>query len=165
MEPFQIALAIFAVFVGLTSMNVPRARFWIVTGATSFVATVMYWRLDLPYAPAFAVACDTLVCLTIYFVAREEWEMWLWRIFQLSILVSIAYLVRLIGPHSAYITLLVILNVAALLVIMGTGIVGRIKANGGFSIHSRLRRVRRAYDIIHAKRGSDPFHRNRSNSG
>lgn len=157
MNVFQIALLVGAVVVAALAWRIPRAIMWIIAGALSFVASTAYARFDLPYPPAFTAACDVAVCLGVYFFGQLRWELHLWRLFQLSVLVSIAHLAGVIGPHYAYIVALETINWLALFLIAGTAIMARVGENGMGSGRWTDRRLRWANRTLHEKRATAPF--------
>lgn len=138
MNSWQIALLFGAVVASILSFGLPRAQLWILAGAVSFVFSTAWQRYDLPFHPAFTLACDACVCLAIYFFGREKWEIALYRIFQASVLTSLVFLV---GPieiaghtfnmgHYGYVVFLEAWNWAALLVIGGMGLAEKIGGRG-----------------------------------
>lgn len=130
MNGWQIALLIGATIVAYLSARLPRAQLWILAGAASFFFSTAWARYGLPFPPAFTLACDASVCLMIYFFGREKWEIWLYRIFQASVLASLVYLAgpleffgrSMIMDHYVYVTVLELLNWTALFVIGGTSV-------------------------------------------
>lgn len=138
MNGFHVALIAGALFVALTSWRLDRSILWILAGAMSFVASALWERLSLPLPPLFTACCDAAVCLTIYAYARQAWELLLYKLFLISIMISIVFVGFTIfppkmAPHAIYITLLEGVNWLALLLILGTAAMQRIKAHGGRS--------------------------------
>ena len=167
MDMWQTLLLIGAILVAAASFKVPRAHLWILAGAASFVASTAYSRFGLPYPPAFTLVCDATVCLILYFACRERWEEWLYRIFQLSVLVSLVYLA---GPitlgslvihldHTAYVIGLEICNWLALALIGWTGIGEQVMRNEIGLGRARNPNLRRAHAIGRADRATPPFHK------
>lgn len=147
MNEFQIALAIGAAFVALISIHVDRALWWIGAGAASFVASTAYARYGLPLPPLFTALCDAAVCLMIYGFAHQRWELGVYRLFQLSVLVSIVFLgmVLLRSPSASsfwYVTTLEGINWAVLLLIAGTAVAQWAGADGDHHYRSPGRLVR-----------------------
>lgn len=122
MTPEQQALLIGAAIVALFCILARRWRglVWIGAGIASFTVSTWYGRQDLPFPSAVTALCDVMVCFAIYLAADEKWERYVFRLFQLSVLASIAYFAGWIGPHSAYVLSLEIINWLALCVIGGT---------------------------------------------
>lgn len=138
MNEFQTALLVGAAFVALVSWRLDRSLLWIAVGALSFVASTAWSRFGWPMPPLFTACCDAAVCLTIYAYARQAWEMILYKLFLISIMISIVFVGFTIfppkmAPHAIYITLLEGVNWLALLLILGTAAMQRIKAHGGRS--------------------------------
>lgn len=127
MDAFQQALAIGAVITALICIGDRRSLAWIFAGSMSFLISVAYARMVWPYPTAITALCDVVFCLLIYRFRRERWEKYLFLLFQGSVLVSMAYLAGVIGPHWAYVAALEGINWAALVLIGGTRIAGLLK--------------------------------------
>lgn len=145
------------------SLGNRRAWGWLLAGAASYAVSVLYWRSGLPYAPFIAGLCDAAVCLVIYFRANFRWEMWVWRLFQFSVLVNIVYLGGTLEAwpslsHNAYSIILEAINWAALLWIGGNGAIQAIGATDALSSPGGpLRRVRRALSALYRERKHPAF--------
>lgn len=127
MNEFQAALLIGAVLAALISIRQPRALLWIGAATASFVISTWYSRMGFAYPEAVTALCDTAICFVLYFAARARWEIYLFLLFQGSVLVSTAYLAGIIGPHWAYIAALEGINWLALLVIAGTSALSMVQ--------------------------------------
>lgn len=161
MNRWQMALLGGAVITMILSTRLNRAALWIFAGGVSFILSTAYARHGLPYPPFATMMCDAGVCLAIYFLADRQWEIWLFRIFQASVLVSLCYLTGLIGPHYWYITILEVLNWLALVLIAGTAILQfkGVEGNAWGSHRNRDRDISGAYPALFAPRKDNPFHR------
>ncbi len=165
MSGVDTALAIGLMIALAVSMGNGRAWGWLLTGAASYTVSVLYWRSGLPHPSFVAGLCDAAVCLAIYFQGKLRWEMWVWRLFQLSVLVNIVYLGGTLGAwpspsHNAYSIILEIVNWAALLWIGGNGAMLAIGASDALPAPgSPLRRLHRALSALYRERKSAPFHR------
>lgn len=144
MNEYQFALLIGAAITALITYRTPRALLWIGVGALSFVLSTLYGRTGLPFPAAITALCDAGVCFAIYFAAKARWEMYLFLLFQGSVLVSTMYLAGIIGPHWAYIAFLEGINWLALGVIGGTAALSWVGHAGRH--HNRL---------VHYLRGAD----------
>jgi MFS family permease len=147
MNSFQLALLIGALATGALSWQLERAWLWIAAGAASFIASTAYARYGLPMPPLFTALCDAAVCLLIYGLARQMWEVRLYQCFLASVLVSIVFLaLSIFTPEAAsrylYVTLLEAINWAALLLIAGTALMQWIGDHGGYPDLSSGRHVR-----------------------
>lgn len=146
MNSFQLALAIGAAFVGLISVHLDRALLWITAGAVSFIASTAYGRYGLPLPPLFTAVCDACVCIGIYLYATQRWELGVYRLFQLSVLVSIVFLGMIflspVETHFWYVTVLECINWAVLLLITGTAVAQWVGADGDRTAGSPRRLVR-----------------------
>jgi len=113
---------------------------WIGAMIASYVISVLYWDFSLPRAEFIAGTCDFLVCLAIFFFAAYRWELWLWRVMQVSLLVNIIYLAsNLFGwsvlDHIVYSSALEIINVIAILIIGGTAAFEKAGMTDGLAFH------------------------------
>lgn len=130
MSNYQIALAIGAIIVSLASIHRDaRAVAWVGFGALSFILSTQMWRIvgtGDTWPAFFAGLLDASVAVFIIAFHKRQWERYLVMIFQGMILVNFAYLTRLIGPHSAYVIALEVLNWVALGLIGGRAVLGWI---------------------------------------
>jgi len=160
MNEFQLALLIGLLITGLISSRLPRAWLWLACGAASFVVSTAYARYGLPHAPAFTLACDSAVCLAVYFFGVEKWEIsGIYRIFQLSVLISLFRLSNIIVDQWVYIVALEILNWVALLLIGATSILDRARANEGHSDWDWHPHLHRSDLALRRSRQTQPFHK------
>jgi hypothetical protein len=153
------------------SLGQTRLWVWLLTAAVSYTVSVLYWRSGLPYAAFVAGLCDALICLGVYFFGRMRWEMWVWRLFQVSVGVNLYYLMQQYGipsrlglswslSHNDYSIILEVINWIALLFLGGTGAVQPVggshasNASGGL-----VGGLRRAALPLFRKRTHPPFHR------
>lgn len=155
MNEYQAALLVAAGFVVMNSWRLDRAVLWIATGAASFVISAMWEAHALPMPALFTACCDAVVCLLIYVFARQAWELLLYKLFLVSIMISIVFVgftifPPKIAPHYLYVSLLEAVNWAALLLILGTAAMQRIKANGGHPVRLGRRAVLRAQRALFA---------------
>lgn len=169
MNEFQIALLIGAVVASLLSMRLPRAQIWLLTIAAAFAFSTAWQRAGLPFHPAFTLGCDAGVCLAIYFLGREKWEIGLYRIFQASVLTSLIFLAGPLEVFGAvfrmsnygYVVMLEAWNWLALLVIGGVGLSETLKGrvNENAAGHRRFADFLGAIRAWRASRQSEPFHK------
>lgn len=158
MDVFQGALLAAAIAAALLSWNNPRGLAWIAVAAVDFVLCAFYQAAEpavLPY-PMFTGLVDATVCLVLYLVGRFRWEMWLFRIFQLSVLFSVLRLFGIIETTYLYVAMLELANWLALLVIGGTSLLRHVNGMGllGFASRWRVHRLNRAF---FSKRAHPPF--------
>lgn len=163
MSIFHIALIIGALVAALLSWGDWRAIGWLVAAQISLAVSVAYWGSGLPYAEAVAGMCDAAICLCVYFWGRFNWELVVWRAFQLSVLVNIVYLAGNIGifatiPHDVYASLLEFINWSVILFIGGAGLLRRINGNPGWA----RRRFRNVGSSLYRERAEAPFTARRS---
>jgi hypothetical protein len=169
MNEFQIALLIGAVIASFLSLRLPRAQLWILTMAAAFIFPTVWQRADLPFHPAITLGCDAGVCLAIYFLGLEKWEIGLYRIFQASVLTSLIFLAGPLEVFGAvfhmgnygYVVLLEAWNWLALLLIGGVGLSEMLKGRADENASGYRGRA----DILgpvrswRTARQSQPFHK------
>lgn len=133
-NPYSITLGLMAVLAVMMAWNVPRARLWIATIAWSFAVSSMTWDVvghELPRFHAFiTMLCDCVVCLTVYHAAKEKWEIWLYRLFLISVFSSVIRLAGWLDTNILYASPLEIINALAFIMIGGVGLLDRIARHG-----------------------------------
>ena len=140
-----------------------RSRLWVGVAALSYINATIAWRAGLPYAEAITGLGDAGVCLAVYFAGRYRWEMWIWRLFQTSVAISMLFLAGNIGvflsiPHEVYSILMEAINWLLLLLIGSMSIAQRI---GAANVGARRpwNRVRGFALALREKRTTPPFNR------
>lgn len=103
---------------------------------------------------------DGAVCLWIYHTGREHWELAVWRVFQAMVLINLLYLGGVIIPHSVYVSVLELLNWAALAIMSGTAFLERIGHEGRLWF-GRTRGFYWLASALRQERSSNPWHQNR----
>ncbi len=154
-----------------------RAIMWVIAVSASYALSTIYWRLNLPHAEAVTALGDGAVVLLVYHSGRYQWEMALWRLYQLSVLISILYLASNIGvldrlsmfllnahigklPHNAYASMLEAINWLALAGLAGTAWLQRVgMSHGNSNPHWAWRLLRRANAALQRERKTPAFHR------
>jgi len=111
--------------VGLNSHN-RRGLLWLALLAFNYAVSTVLHRAHVWHPEFWVALLDFSVCLSIFLWARQRWEMWVWMLFQTSMLVGILYFVNnnwALGfiSHDAYSTVLEAIMAAALLTISGVG--------------------------------------------
>jgi hypothetical protein len=130
---YQKALLGFAVVAAVISADDRRALLWILAGAADFIITTAYQRsgITTPPYPLVTGIADAVVCLALWWFWDRRWEKYLFLIFQLSVLISLFRLIRVIDTNYAYVTALEVCNYLALLVIGGTHLLGKVDVGLG----------------------------------
>lgn len=152
MNVFQIALLIGAVITALISYNLPHALLWICLAGANVVVCDIFYSYDLPYPAAFTLAADALLCLLIHWLATEKWEIGIYIIYCISVLVSVLKLWGALPSDYIYRTLLECINWAALFLITGTAILGKVGASGSFFSYNWRGYVWGAYHYLRRPR-------------
>lgn len=164
MSEFQIALAIGALITAIISRRLPRSSLWILFGAFSFIGSTAYYRLGYPYYPVATLFFDGCVCIAIYGMARERWELLTMRLFQCSMLISLVYTSILfflpsLAHHWLYVVLLELANWAVLAVIAGTAILNGERAGGNSAVLNWVSGLRGYIGSLRKARPQDPWFR------
>ena len=157
MTEVDIGFLLGASLVALLSLRNPRGVLWVAVAALSYVVSALAWRLNWPYAAFTTGLCDAAVCLAVYFGGKQRWELWVWRIYQVSVAASLIYLassLRIFSniPHDVYSVVLEVCNWAVLLVIGGTAILQLIGADDDVGITRSWRGVHRLGRFARQKR-------------
>lgn len=159
MNGWQISLAIGAFFAVLISQHKKRSSAWVLIMTLSFLSGVLWQRASLPYQAFANGAFDGALCLSIYFFGKFDWEMKIFRIFQVSVLISLIRLSGYLPDHLIYVSILEACNWAALAVIGGTGAIEWSKRNAvGFNHHPRGIVLRNLHSLCE-KRTDTPWHK------
>lgn len=97
MSPANWSLLIGALVACILAWRTPRGLLWVALAAIDYAASVIYWRAGFPYPEGFVCLCDAVVCLSLYFMAKERWELGIYRLFQISVAVNILFLAGSLG--------------------------------------------------------------------
>lgn len=156
-----LALASVAAVVAIVSALAGNWRgvMWIAAGAAVFVVTAAYDVRGGEHHALVTGFFDGALCLAVYFFGRRRWEMWLWRIFQCSVLISILHAFDAVGGPYWYVVWLELCNYAALIWIGGIGLAGLVGDAGGYGDRAPHRTFRRADHALRAERAQPPFTR------
>lgn len=139
-SPYTWALIAVAIFAAALSYQVPRAGRWIALGALSFFASTVFldytpWH-DLH--PVFTFFCDFVVCIVIgvtYFHrGGKDWELGVFIAFMCSCFSSLLMMGFRLEPW-LYASLLELCNLAALLWIIGIGVVDLVGRHENSRFH------------------------------
>lgn len=157
------ALLVGLVVALVASYGHKRAWGWLLAVGLSYAVSTLYWRSGMAYPSFIAGLCDALICLGVYFFGRQKWEMWVWRLFQVSVGINLLYLagnLRVIPPiaHNDYSVILETINWIALAFIGGTGLVQTIGAHDARATGGLVGRIRRIAGALSRKRKDTPFH-------
>lgn len=114
-----------AIFAGVLvsafiSKDNKRGLLWLALMTFSYLLSSTYWRSGFPHSEVVAGLCDVFICFSVYYLGRERWELWLWRLFQVSLLTNILYLANGVFSwgmvsHEAYSIVLELLNWLAII--------------------------------------------------
>ncbi|QAZ46747.1 hypothetical protein [Mesorhizobium sp. Pch-S] len=157
LEWYHWTLITMAVLAAACAWHLPRAVFWIALGALSYVTSAWWHNAGLPYGAAYGMATNLAICLAIYSLAQQRWELRTWNMFHAMILLDILYLAGIIKTQLLFAVSLEVVNAAALLLIAATGIMDRA---GYARLRSGSYRGRRLFGLARAlfsKRNHPPF--------
>ena len=163
MSGVDLSLSIGLILALALSVGNHRAWAWLGAAALSYVVSTIYWRLDLPYAPFIGGLVDAAICLGVYFFARYRWEMWVWRLFQVSMLVNLVYLGGTLSlwpslSHNAYAVILEAVNWLAWVWIGGNGAV-QVMGTADDDLHSPASGLWRLVRALSRERTNPAFHK------
>lgn len=91
MDVYELALALGFTGAYIFAGNLPRARLWLVLGALSFTVSSLYWAAGLPNPAIVGGVCDLVVCLVLYLLAHQWWEMRVWNCYHVMIVLNASY--------------------------------------------------------------------------
>lgn len=154
---YQAALLIGAAVVAWISWRVPRAVFWVALGVLSGVASAYWHDAGLPHGAAFGAFTNLAICFLLYALAEKRWEMRLWNVFHLMIVVDILYLAGAIRSHYQFAVALELANWLGLVVIGSAGILDRSPHAGTLARRARDWAPDFVYRALHEKRSRPPF--------
>jgi hypothetical protein len=184
MEWYHYVMAGAAIAAAVIARKTPRAWLWVAALAAAFIISVGYLRgyqaielsnLSAAYTDGemvpllrdwlppsiVAAACDALVCVMIYFLGKERWEtLWLYGICLAMMGTNLLYASGLIigfppiPDRGTLGAILEAMNLAALVLIGGTGILDRVQhGRGGIGgLVGRILHVGHSYLRAPAKR-------------
>ncbi len=165
MSVVDTMLAIGLCFALAFSVGNKRAWGWLLAAATAYIVSTLYWRSGQPYAPFIGGMLDALICLAVYFFAAYRWELWVWRLFQVSVGVNLYYLAGTYGivpslGHNDYSIMLEAINWLALAFIGGTGAFQDAGASYASDAATRpWYSIHRIVGALYRARTHAPFHK------
>lgn len=124
MSIYNLVFAVAILSAGALSLRHKNALLWLGCITADYTVSLVYWRSGLPYPELVTGLCDAGVCLAIFFYGQLRWELWIWRLFQMSLLVNMIYLSSNITragllDFEVYSTCLELINAAAITTIGG----------------------------------------------
>lgn len=162
MTAADISLTIGLVLALAFTMGNRRAWGWLAAMAASYVASTIYWRLSGPEAPFVAGMCDAAICLAVYFLAKNRWEIVVGKLYLASVAVNMVYYFGTMGliaslSHNDYAAILEAINWLALIWIGGTTSLQLVGKDDGVSAHSLSRNLSRLVHPLSRPRRHPPF--------
>lgn len=140
-----------------------RVFIWLPLIAASYLGADFAWRSGFSplHASALTAIGDGAVCLGFYFWGRQRWEMWIWRLYQVSCGISIYYAAAHLSlvpspSHNAYSYMLEAVNALSLLTMLGTGVTRWVGMGNGAAVRPD-RHVHPFVRAVHRGRGTPPF--------
>ncbi len=140
MSAIDLIFAIFALAtIGVAVLAKQwRPILWVGAICLSYGLSDIAWRSHLGPVEAATVTGlgDAAICLSVYFLWRQAWELWIWRLYQVSVGFSAFYAASLLGiapsfGHNAYATMLEVINALAFLGMFGANLVKWIETLDG----------------------------------
>lgn len=156
-----IAMAVCTIAV---SWRVPRAVLWVSLGAASYVSSAILHNYGVAswLATLYGATTNFVICYALYrFACREgadgaEWEMNVFKIFILMILIDLLFLTGIIHTRWLFAVSLEFMNALAMAVIFATGVTERLAHHGHpVSVH-RGGLLDRLHHSLHDKRAPYP---------
>lgn len=140
-NPYSIALGIMAIVALICTYRLPRAWIWIGLASVSYVVSSLYWQNTRNYEllPVVNITCDAALCWAIYAYYKEDWEIYVFIAYLASVFGSLLMLGGFIHHLWVYGSVLEAANAAAMLFMIGTGIIDMAGKNER-SVFNRLYR-------------------------
>lgn len=158
MHWYHTALLIGALIAAGLAWHVPRAVTWVALGALSFIASGWWHDAGFSHGAAFGAFTNLLMCLALYAWAEQRWELRVWNVFHLMILIDILFLAGFIKNHYTFAVSIEVANWLAIFVIGAAGITDR--ARRGNSSRALGHGWAGAFDrALHEERKYPPFWR------
>lgn len=123
---YHIVLIGAAIIAAALAWHVPRAVQWLALGALSYVSSAMWHNAGLPHGAFYGAMTNLAICYGLWIWADQRWEMRLWNCFHFMLIIDILYIVGIIRDQFTFAVSLELINLAAILLIAGTGIVQRV---------------------------------------
>lgn len=164
MTIYQMALLIGAIITVAIAHQVPRAMWWVLALALSFVLSTMWQEFGLPHREAFGTVTDLAIVAVMYVYAMQRWELWVMNCVILMILFNWIYALRYAGldvlPHYWLITGLEVANWMAIIIISATGLLERQTDDMGVANSDLdIGWADRCHRILYAERSSNSIFR------
>lgn len=134
-----------------------RSRAWIFITLIVYVSTAVWGVFDPITHSYLNFTLDAIVCLIVYKVGREQWEMEIWRIYQLMGLTNMFCAFGLIQEIFVVSMVLEICNYLVLLV-ASTPLIESVMCHGSLdNRRSNDWSLRRIVHSLRAERKNDPW--------
>lgn len=148
-SPWTYALIFIALVIMALSYRVPRAWLWVGCGGVSFFVSTLFMTYVGPdMHPVLTLACDALVCWTVFNYYEEDWELGVFLAYMVSVFSSLMMIGGFINQDWVYASLLEACNLCALLWIGTTGVIDMVGKNEDSIVHSFRQRIRHARSIV-----------------
>lgn len=133
LEWYHVTLIVMALVSGIAAWDVPRAVLWICLGALSYATSAWWHNMGLPYATVYGATTNFVICLLLAWLATTKYELWLFNAFILMLVIDALFVAGFISSRFTFAVSLEIVNAAAMLLVMATGISERIARHDGHS--------------------------------
>lgn len=134
LEWYHVTLIIMALAAGIAAWDVPRAVLWICLGALSYATSAWWHNMGFPYATLYGACTNFAICVLLAWLATTKYELWVFNAFILMLVIDALFVAGFIGSRFAFAVSLEIVNAAAMLLIMATGVSDRIARHEGQSV-------------------------------
>lgn len=162
LSPWHSLLIVGAIFTACTCLKNRRGLFWLICGSLASIISGIYSCHDnLKYPEAISAICDMTICLLIYLFGEKRWEMVLYRLFQVSSLLSILALYHFLPDHFTYEVGLETVNWLAIGIILGINLTGKVQFDGYGNLAGQYALSLLYFSVLslRSKRSTGPFYK------
>ena len=120
---WELSLLIFAFITALISKNNIRGLVWISAAMLNFMLCIGYYELQLPHHPGFVLFLDLSLCIVIDIYRKYEWELQIYNLFRISVIVSICRIFELPLTETFYTPVLELINWLVLIIVFNRSLI------------------------------------------
>ena len=112
--------ALITIFISFKNM---RGITWVLIAALNFILCTAFQRAGLPYHPGFVLFLDLSTCIVIDIYRKYQWELQIYNLFRISVIVSICRIFELPLTETFYTPLLEFINWLVLIIVFNQSLI------------------------------------------
>jgi hypothetical protein len=139
-----------------------RSLGWVFLSALAYLGTSAYWRAGFIEPSLISGIVDGAVCMTVYFLGKYRWELFIWRYYQFFVAVHVVWLMGLHGlaPRVDMVVYSGVLELTNILIALTIGGIALGKGVGdAWELDGFGDRLRRIDSAVHQERKIPSFHK------